>query len=347
MAYAGLGSRFAGLGFAGSVRRSGFGSRFGVRFVARRSKFVARSSSFVVRRSSMLARALHMRHSKLSRRQFLGVTLLGLTRKSGREIGGGFVHESHALGHRLRDGAGSPRRARHVAVPIVIVGGGIAGLSAAWRLRKRGAERFRAARDGARGRRQRAVGRERRRRRIRGPRTTCRCRARARRSCASSSRSSASSSTAAAGTSGALPGAAGTAVPPRTLAGRPRAAGRARPAAIAISSRDSTSAIERLRAQPAQFTIPDGARRARRARRSIAQSMAAWLTQRKASTRRGCAGRSTTRAATTTARCAGATSAWAGIHYFARERATTRAAHVAGGQRLDHQAPARARWTPS
>jgi protoporphyrinogen oxidase len=79
-----------------------------------------------------------MRHSELSRRRFLGVTLLGLTRKSGREIGGEFVHESHALGHQLRDGARFPTPCETRTVPIVIVGGGIAGLSAAWRLRKRG-----------------------------------------------------------------------------------------------------------------------------------------------------------------------------------------------------------------
>jgi hypothetical protein len=78
----------------------------------------------------------------LGRREFLGggITLLGLSRKSGREIGGGFVHESYAVGHRLRDGAPFPAPRRTRKVPIVIVGGGIAGLSAGWRLQKRGVE---------------------------------------------------------------------------------------------------------------------------------------------------------------------------------------------------------------
>jgi len=77
---------------------------------------------------------------KLNRRQFLGISLLGVTRKSGREIAGGFVHESAVLGHRLRDGARFARPSRAQKIPIVIVGGGIAGLSAAWRLQKRRAE---------------------------------------------------------------------------------------------------------------------------------------------------------------------------------------------------------------
>jgi glycine/D-amino acid oxidase-like deaminating enzyme len=77
---------------------------------------------------------------QLNRREFFGVTLLGLARKSGREIGGVFVHESHAIGHRLRDGARFPVPQRTRKIPIVIVGGGIAGLSAAWRLQKRGAD---------------------------------------------------------------------------------------------------------------------------------------------------------------------------------------------------------------
>lgn len=109
---------------------------------------------------------------RLTRRRFLGRSvagvatafgqapgLAGLTRKAGRVIEGGFVFESHVAGHQWRDGrnrgelsgggpsagapgAGAPggsvaaggrareeRRAR-----VVIVGGGIAGLSAAWRL---------------------------------------------------------------------------------------------------------------------------------------------------------------------------------------------------------------------
>ena len=42
------------------------------------------------------------------------------------------------MGHLLRDRASFPTAKRVEKFPVVIVGGGIAGLSAAWRLRKRG-----------------------------------------------------------------------------------------------------------------------------------------------------------------------------------------------------------------
>jgi glycine/D-amino acid oxidase-like deaminating enzyme len=73
-----------------------------------------------------------------TRREFLSAALVGLARKSGREITGGFVHESQETGHLLRDGGrfAVPREERRV--PVVIVGAGIGGLSAAWRLTKRG-----------------------------------------------------------------------------------------------------------------------------------------------------------------------------------------------------------------
>ncbi|PYP79486.1 MAG: twin-arginine translocation pathway signal protein [Gemmatimonadetes bacterium] len=64
--------------------------------------------------------------------------LLGLDRKSGPRISGGWVNESAALGHRLRDGASMPTPRRIVRVPAVAVGGGIAGLSAAWQLERHG-----------------------------------------------------------------------------------------------------------------------------------------------------------------------------------------------------------------
>jgi glycine/D-amino acid oxidase-like deaminating enzyme len=74
----------------------------------------------------------------VSRRAFLSAALVGLTQKAGRPIAGGFVNESHVLGHQLRDGGRfpAPREARKAS--IVIVGGGIAGLCAGWRLLKKG-----------------------------------------------------------------------------------------------------------------------------------------------------------------------------------------------------------------
>jgi glycine/D-amino acid oxidase-like deaminating enzyme len=82
------------------------------------------------------------RGPRVSRRDFMSAALIGLTQKRGRTIAGGFVHEAHERGHLLRDGAPvpSPRESRRV--PIVIVGGGIAGLSAAWQLRRRGMRDF-------------------------------------------------------------------------------------------------------------------------------------------------------------------------------------------------------------
>lgn len=78
----------------------------------------------------------------IDRRTFLGTALVGLTRKSGQTIEGGFVFESHETGHRLRDGhvVKVPRRTRRASV--VIVGGGVAGLSAAWRLDRAGLADF-------------------------------------------------------------------------------------------------------------------------------------------------------------------------------------------------------------
>src|ERR1700693_481863 len=79
----------------------------------------------------------------ISRRElFAAPALIGLWRKTDRTVSGGFVNDSFPLGHRLRDraavrGAGPPLR-----VPSVIVGGGMAGLSAAWHLDKRGFRDF-------------------------------------------------------------------------------------------------------------------------------------------------------------------------------------------------------------
>ena len=78
----------------------------------------------------------------LSRRGFASAALVGLTAKAERWIAGGFADTGLPLGHRLRDGAlkTEPRESRRM--PIVIVGAGIAGLSAAWRLEKRGFKDF-------------------------------------------------------------------------------------------------------------------------------------------------------------------------------------------------------------
>ncbi|MFL5605440.1 MAG: FAD-dependent oxidoreductase [Gemmatimonadaceae bacterium] len=68
--------------------------------------------------------------------------LLGLERKSGPRISGAFVNDSSAIGHRLRDRGVWPAVRGRRRVPVVIVGGGIAGLSAAWQLERRGFHDF-------------------------------------------------------------------------------------------------------------------------------------------------------------------------------------------------------------
>ncbi len=77
-----------------------------------------------------------------TRRQFLSAALVGLTAKAERPVAGEFVNDAFPLGHRIRDRAPFPAPKRSEKVPIVIVGGGIAGLSAAWRLTKRGFRDF-------------------------------------------------------------------------------------------------------------------------------------------------------------------------------------------------------------
>jgi protoporphyrinogen oxidase len=77
----------------------------------------------------------------VSRRDFLqsaSAALIGLSLKADRPIAGSFVNDSFQLGHRLRDHATFPTPKQVVKTPVVIVGGGIAGLSAAWRLQKKG-----------------------------------------------------------------------------------------------------------------------------------------------------------------------------------------------------------------
>ncbi len=81
-----------------------------------------------------------------SRRELL-FALLGAsaaacrTRPLQRAIEGEIVGANDSLGHKLRDGF-SPAPGRERRVPIVIVGGGISGLSAAWRLVRGGVTDF-------------------------------------------------------------------------------------------------------------------------------------------------------------------------------------------------------------
>ena len=68
--------------------------------------------------------------------------LIRLTRKSPRAIAGGFVDDGGSAGHLIRDGRTTPRRLSIERSAVVIVGGGIAGLSAAWELQRRGMQDF-------------------------------------------------------------------------------------------------------------------------------------------------------------------------------------------------------------
>jgi hypothetical protein len=82
---------------------------------------------------------------RFCRRKFLrtsSAALIGLSLKSERRIEGSFVNEAAAIGHLLRDRKSFPPAKRTAKVPVVIVGGGIAGLSAAWRLWKQGFKDF-------------------------------------------------------------------------------------------------------------------------------------------------------------------------------------------------------------
>ena len=78
---------------------------------------------------------------KTTRREFCALgaaALVGLSVKGYRTVAGEFVNDSFQAGHLLRDHAAFPAPRQVIRIPLVIVGGGMAGLSAAWRLQKRG-----------------------------------------------------------------------------------------------------------------------------------------------------------------------------------------------------------------
>ena len=79
----------------------------------------------------------------LSRREFVSAALVGLLPKSAPKLpAGGFAFEPQRTGHALRDGQLRPTSRQDLRSPLVIVGGGIAGLSAAWWLKRRGMTDF-------------------------------------------------------------------------------------------------------------------------------------------------------------------------------------------------------------
>lgn len=78
---------------------------------------------------------------KLTRRQ-VAPALIGLTVKAGPPLKGGFVLEAQDRGHQIRDRASFPTTKRTLKTPVVIVGGGISGLSAAWWMQRSGFKDF-------------------------------------------------------------------------------------------------------------------------------------------------------------------------------------------------------------
>ncbi|MBL8234973.1 MAG: FAD-dependent oxidoreductase, partial [Bryobacterales bacterium] len=86
--------------------------------------------------------ALGSHAAPIARRRFLSAGLIGLTAKAERRVEGRIVDDSHLRGHQLRDRVAFAKPRAQVRVPVVIAGGGMAGLCAAWRLDKRGFRDF-------------------------------------------------------------------------------------------------------------------------------------------------------------------------------------------------------------
>src|SRR4051812_31268865 len=79
---------------------------------------------------------------KVTRRQVLqglaATAAVACSRRTGgRTLGGSLGGASHTRGHRLREAAAATP-ARWEDVPVVVIGAGIAGLSAAWTLERAG-----------------------------------------------------------------------------------------------------------------------------------------------------------------------------------------------------------------
>lgn len=84
----------------------------------------------------------------MRRREFLagslilaGLAATGCTARPPRAIAGEIAGASWKLGHRVREGE-RPKPRRTLKTEVAILGGGVAGLSAAWRLRRGGLEDF-------------------------------------------------------------------------------------------------------------------------------------------------------------------------------------------------------------
>jgi len=77
--------------------------------------------------------------SPATRREFLAMlvaapALIGLSQKSGSTIRGGFADDQSGRGHAVRDRTPFPRAREQRRAAVAIVGGGMGGLSAGWRL---------------------------------------------------------------------------------------------------------------------------------------------------------------------------------------------------------------------